>query len=105
MGYKGFCQRMNDFSKRERNALEAMRKLIQTKVLIEASGLQVGIVSVGGTSTHMIVSNSPNNRFTAHACDRGGRACRHLVRSYFGTAVCQQSDDVFWRGRELVCRR
>jgi len=56
MGYEGFCQRIQDLAERERMARGAMAKLIATRDMVEAAGLEVGIVSGGGTGTHAIVS-------------------------------------------------
>lgn len=59
MGYEGFCQRIKEMSAREAAARAAMEKLLQTKATAESEGLLVGIISVGGTGTHEIVSRIP----------------------------------------------
>jgi D-serine deaminase-like pyridoxal phosphate-dependent protein len=57
MGYEGFCQFIPDLADRRVKTTEAMDKLVATRHLLEDKGLEVEIVSGGGTGTHMITGN------------------------------------------------
>ena len=59
MGYEGFCQRIKDMAAREAAVRKAMASLLRTRDLIEAGGLEVDIVSGGGTGTHTIIATIP----------------------------------------------
>lgn len=55
-GYEGFCQRITDPTEKEATTRKAMDGLIRSREMIEAAGLQVGIVTGAGTGTHAITS-------------------------------------------------
>jgi len=57
MGYEGHAIDIPDRAERERMAREAMTKLVATHDLLERNGIEVGIVSGGGTGTHDITGN------------------------------------------------
>ncbi|MFH2110754.1 MAG: DSD1 family PLP-dependent enzyme [Candidatus Bathyarchaeota archaeon] len=57
MGYEGFCQFIPELEARRAKATEAMDKLVGTRHLLENNGVDVDIVSGGGTGTHMITGN------------------------------------------------
>ncbi|UCH57267.1 MAG: DSD1 family PLP-dependent enzyme [Candidatus Bathyarchaeota archaeon] len=59
LGYEGFCQNIRDIEERREKAHGAMAKLINTKELLEEKGLDMEIVSAGGTGTHMITGRYP----------------------------------------------
>ena len=54
MGYEGFCQFIPDLETKKVKVTEAMNKLVPTKDLLVDRGVDVEIVSGGGTGTHMI---------------------------------------------------
>ena len=53
-GYEGHCIDLRDAGEREEKARQAMKLLVDTRRLIEASGLRVKLVSGGGTGTYDI---------------------------------------------------
>ena len=57
MGYEGFCQFIPDLATRRIKTAEAIDKLIETRNMLEDKGIDVEIVSGGGTGTHMITGN------------------------------------------------
>jgi D-serine deaminase-like pyridoxal phosphate-dependent protein len=57
MGYEGFCQFIPGLEERKTKANEAMGKLVGTRHLLEDNGIDVDIVSGGGTGTHMITGD------------------------------------------------
>ena len=59
LGYEGFCQNIQDIGERREKAHGAMEKLVSTKELLEDRGLDMEIVSAGGTGTHMITGKYP----------------------------------------------
>jgi 3-hydroxy-D-aspartate aldolase len=59
LGYEGFCQNIQDIEERREKAHGAMEKLVSTKELLEDKGLDMEIVSAGGTGTHMITGRYP----------------------------------------------
>ncbi|MEA3406499.1 MAG: DSD1 family PLP-dependent enzyme [Chloroflexota bacterium] len=59
MGYEGHAVMIEDFQEREKAAQEAMAKLIATRDFIEERGIEVKIVSGGGTGTYQITGNYP----------------------------------------------
>jgi D-serine deaminase-like pyridoxal phosphate-dependent protein len=59
LGYEGFCQNICGIEERREKAHEAMGKLVSTKDLLEDKGLDMEIVSAGGTGTHMITGEYP----------------------------------------------
>ena len=59
MGYEGFCQRIKDVAEKEAAVRRAMAFLLQTRDQVEASGLEVQIVSGGGTGTYPILAGIP----------------------------------------------
>jgi len=59
MGYEGHTVAIPDFEERKREAEKAMTRLIQTKELIQRNGLEVSIVSGGGTGTYNITGQFP----------------------------------------------
>ena len=54
MGYEGHLQPLPPGPEKEQVVTEAMQHLVQTKSLIEAAGIPVGIVSCGGTGDYSI---------------------------------------------------
>ncbi len=59
MGYEGHTVTIPGFEGRKREAEKAMTLLIETKELIEQNGLEVGIVSGGGTGTYNVTGQFP----------------------------------------------
>ncbi|MFC1714269.1 DSD1 family PLP-dependent enzyme [Candidatus Poribacteria bacterium] len=59
MGYEGHTVAIADFAERKSAAEKAMTQLVGTKELIEQNGLEVGIVSGGGTGTYNITGQFP----------------------------------------------
>ena len=59
MGYEGFCQFIPDLETKKAKVTEAMNKLVSTKDLLIDRGIDVEIVSGGGTGTHMITGRHP----------------------------------------------
>lgn len=59
MGYEGFTVFIKSFKERESEARKAIKKLIDTKKLIEKSGLKCNIVSCGATGTYNISGSIP----------------------------------------------
>jgi D-serine deaminase-like pyridoxal phosphate-dependent protein len=59
MGYEGHLVFVQDFAERKQRAEEAMGWLIETKELVEKSGLEVPVVSGGGTGTFDITGPFP----------------------------------------------
>ncbi|MCW4049918.1 MAG: DSD1 family PLP-dependent enzyme [Candidatus Bathyarchaeota archaeon] len=59
MGYEGFCQFIPDMATKRVKTTEAMNKLVSSAHLLEGQGIEVEIVSGGGTGTHMITGNHP----------------------------------------------
>lgn len=59
MGYEGHAVMIEDLKEREEVAQEAMAKLVATRDFIEARGIEVKIVSGGGTGTYQITGNYP----------------------------------------------
>jgi len=59
MGYEGHAVMIPDFEERRRVAEEAMAKLVGVRDLLEGKGIEVKIVSGGGTGTYTITGNYP----------------------------------------------
>lgn len=59
MGYEGHTVTIPDFDKRKFETERSMALLVQTKELIERNGLQVEIMSGGGTGTYNITGKIP----------------------------------------------
>ena len=59
MGYEGHIITLPDHEERKREAERAMKLLVDTKHLIEADGLEVRIISGGGTGTYDITGQYP----------------------------------------------
>lgn len=59
MGYEGHVVGLASFQERSRKGREAMKLLVETKELIERSGLPVQVVSSGGTGTYDISGPYP----------------------------------------------
>ncbi|MFP3895501.1 MAG: DSD1 family PLP-dependent enzyme [Anaerolineales bacterium] len=59
MGYEGHAVMIEDFEEREKVAHEAMAKLVATRDFIQEQGIEVEIVSGGGTGTYQITGNYP----------------------------------------------
>ena len=59
MGYEGHTVAIPNFTERKREAEKALTHLIETKELIEQNGLEVRIVSSGGTGTYNITGQFP----------------------------------------------
>ncbi len=54
MGYEGHCQTIKGMEERQEATRQAMSRLLQARELVQAGGLDVEIVSGGGTGTHAI---------------------------------------------------
>jgi len=59
MGYEGFCQFIPRLEERRAKAEVAMEKLVVSREMLLDAGMDVEIVSGGGTGTHMITGNYP----------------------------------------------
>ncbi len=59
MGYEGHAVMIEDFEEREEVAQEAMAKLVATRDFVQERGIEVEIVSGGGTGTYQITGNYP----------------------------------------------
>lgn len=59
MGYEGHITTLPDYEERKREAERSMKLLVDTKHLIEEDGLEVKIVSGGGTGTYDITGRYP----------------------------------------------
>lgn len=59
MGYEGHTVMIPEYAERKRQTEAAMKKLVETKDVIEAAGLPVKIVSGGGTGTYDITGVYP----------------------------------------------
>jgi D-serine deaminase-like pyridoxal phosphate-dependent protein len=59
LGYEGHCVLIDDYNTKKRFCQEALAKNIQTKQLLEGSGLNVEKVCAGGTSTYDITGVYP----------------------------------------------
>ena len=57
MGYEGHCVLLEDPQLRRDNTLAAMDLLLEAKEAVEAAGIEVRIVSAGGTGTYDITGN------------------------------------------------
>jgi len=58
-GYEGHLQHIHDAGEREKSCMAAMDKLGDTVKLIRASGIQLSIVTTGGTGTCEFCANCP----------------------------------------------
>ncbi|HUU28996.1 MAG TPA: DSD1 family PLP-dependent enzyme [archaeon] len=56
-GYEGHLVTLEDYQERKRLVLQAMEPLLETRRALEDSGLQVSLVSAGGTGTYKITGN------------------------------------------------
>lgn len=59
MGYEGHSVFIQEREERRSRCLEALRLLLETRDLLEDSGLPVGVVSAGGTGTFDITGSLP----------------------------------------------
>jgi len=59
MGYEGSLRKFPDFQSRKEGAEKALRRVIETKDLLEDSGLNVDVVSCGGTMSYNIAGEFP----------------------------------------------
>ena len=59
LGYEGFCQFIPNMEEKKTKVFTAMKKLVSTRDLLEDSGINIEIISAGGTGTHMISGNYP----------------------------------------------
>jgi len=59
MGYEGHAVEIPSFQERRKTAEKSMKLLIETKELVEDAGLEVSIVSAGGTGTYEITGTYP----------------------------------------------
>jgi D-serine deaminase-like pyridoxal phosphate-dependent protein len=59
MGYEGHMVMVPDFEDRERGCTDSMQVLISTKEILEQNGIEVKIVSAGGTGTYNIAGAYP----------------------------------------------
>jgi D-serine deaminase-like pyridoxal phosphate-dependent protein len=59
MGYEGHTVTIPDFQERKSETEKALALLIETKEMIEQNGLEVGILSGGGTGTYNITGQFP----------------------------------------------
>jgi D-serine deaminase-like pyridoxal phosphate-dependent protein len=56
-GYEGHCVDLRDETERAAKTRESLKALVETRRLIERSGLRVNVVSGGGTGTYMITGD------------------------------------------------
>ena len=59
MGYEGHAVMIPDFEDREKACIDSMQVLISVKEILEKNGIEVGIVSAGGTGTYNIAGAYP----------------------------------------------
>jgi D-serine deaminase-like pyridoxal phosphate-dependent protein len=59
MGYEGHCVSQPDYRKRRAETRRANRLLVESKQAVGAAGIEVGIVSAGGTGTYMFTARHP----------------------------------------------
>ncbi len=59
MGYEGHVVLLPEFEVSESNCIESMQVLISVKEILEKNGIEVGIVSAGGTGTYNIAGAYP----------------------------------------------
>ena len=59
MGYEGHCVGLRNYEQRLANTREANTLLLDSAEAVEAAGIPVGIISAGGTGTHMITARRP----------------------------------------------
>ncbi len=59
MGYEGHTVIIKSYGERKRKTEEALKKLVDTKKLLEKKGLKCKIVSAGGTGTYNITGSYP----------------------------------------------
>jgi len=59
MGYEGHCQTIKDPEEKRVATRQAMERLLHARDNVESIGLEVEIVSCGGTGTHAIDANTP----------------------------------------------
>ncbi len=59
MGYEGHCVSIGDYERRQAETRLANQRLIESKNAVEAAGIEVDIVSAGGTGTYMFTANYP----------------------------------------------
>ena len=59
MGYEGHVSLMEKFEDRKRESATSMRKAIGTKESVEEAGIEVGMMSFGGTGTYNFVAEYP----------------------------------------------
>ncbi|RJP75428.1 MAG: DSD1 family PLP-dependent enzyme [Candidatus Abyssobacteria bacterium SURF_17] len=59
MGYEGHAVMIPDFEDRQRACIDSMQVLISTKEILEKNGIEVKIVSAGGTGTYNIAGTYP----------------------------------------------
>lgn len=60
MGYEGHCVFIEDFEKRRAECQKANELLVGTKNTIEDAGIDVDVVSAGGTGTYNITGENPD---------------------------------------------
>ena len=59
MGYEGHMVMVPDLEDRKKGCIDSMQVLISVKEILEKSGIEVGIVSAGGTGTYNIAGTYP----------------------------------------------
>jgi len=59
MGYEGHIVMVPDFEDREKACIDSMQVLISVKEILEKNGIEVGIVSAGGTGTYNVAGAYP----------------------------------------------
>jgi D-serine deaminase-like pyridoxal phosphate-dependent protein len=59
MGYEGHCVSLRDFERRKTETRKANQLLIESRDAVQAAGIEVGIVSAGGTGTYMFTAQHP----------------------------------------------
>lgn len=59
MGYEGHAVMVPDFEDREKACIDSMQVLISVKEILEKNGIEVAIVSAGGTGTYNIAGTYP----------------------------------------------
>lgn len=59
MGYEGHAVMIHDFEERRRECIKALKQLMDTKSAVEGEGIQVEVVSAGGTGTYNVTGTYP----------------------------------------------
>jgi D-serine deaminase-like pyridoxal phosphate-dependent protein len=59
MGYEGHCVNIEDFKERREQTKAALSKLLEVRDGIESAGIEINIISSGGTGTYSITGSYP----------------------------------------------